>query len=135
MSSMRASGTFKVVAFTSASIAPDAAATMEKQYEGDIAGHSATLLSTDLDQCTAVGDPTDLKSTCVALESFEGTVGGRNGAFDFAHSPTTAEDDADRFFRIVPSSGTGLLAGIRGTGGMAIDANGTYRIWFDYDLG
>jgi hypothetical protein len=108
---------------------------MEKQYEGDIAGHSATLFATALDECTDIGACTDVKCTCVALESFEGSIGGRDGAFDFAHSPTTADDDADRIFRIVPSSGTGLLAGIHGTGGMAIDADGTHRIWFDYDLG
>lgn len=73
---------------------------------------------------------------CVALESFEGTMGGRNGAFDFAHSPTTADATAaGRFFRIVPASGTGLLAGIHGTGGMAIGTDGTHRIWFDYELG
>lgn len=132
---MRASGTFKVVAFTSASITPDTAATMEKQYEGDIAGHSATLFSAALDQCTDVGDCTGVKCACVAMESFEGTVDGRDGAFDFAHLPMPADEDADRFFHIVPSSGTGLLAGIHGTGGMTIDADGTHRIWFDYDLG
>ncbi|WP_324615422.1 DUF3224 domain-containing protein [Streptomyces sp. NRRL S-920] len=42
---------------------------------------------------------------------------------------------AGRFFVvIVPGSGTGELAGITGTGGIAIDPDGTHRIWFDYDL-
>jgi hypothetical protein len=59
------------------------------------------------------------------------TIRGRHRR-PFGH---VVDDDTDRLFRIVPSSGTGLLAGIRGTGGMAIDADGTHRIWFDYDLG
>lgn len=111
---------------------------MEKHYEGDIAGHSATLFATSHDQCVDDSACTGVEHTCVALESFEGTVGGRNGAFDFAHSPTTADANtarADKIFRIVPASGTGLLTGIHGTGGMAIDADGTHRIWFDYELG
>ena len=32
-------------------------------------------------------------------------------------------------------SGTGALAGISGTGDLAIDADGTHRIWRDYELG
>ncbi len=38
------------------------------------------------------------------------------------------------YFAIVPSSGTGQLAGISGTGGLVIDADGTHRIWLDYEL-
>lgn len=51
------------------------------------------------------------------------------------HSATTSGSDRTaEFFTIVPSSGTGELAGIVGAGGMAIDADGTHRIWFDYQL-
>ncbi|QRX96700.1 DUF3224 domain-containing protein [Streptomyces sp. A1-5] len=38
-------------------------------------------------------------------------------------------------FVIVPGSGTSELAGITGAGGIAVDADGTHRIWFDYGLG
>ncbi|MBR7838657.1 DUF3224 domain-containing protein [Actinospica durhamensis] len=135
---MRASGTFKVVAFTPTSNAPDptvragravGVATIRKQYEGDIAGRSATLLTAALDHF-AGGSP------YVAVESFEGTLDGRDGAFNFAHTPATGQTARpESLFRIMPTSGTGRLAGIRGTGGMAIDADGTHRIWFDYELG
>lgn len=111
---------------------------MEKQYEGDIAGRSATLFATSHDQCADVSACADIECACVALESFVGTVGGRNGAFEFAHAPTNAGSDAvpsDKIFRIMPASGTDRLAGIHGTGGMAIEADGTHRIWFDYELG
>ncbi|HTJ69971.1 MAG TPA: DUF3224 domain-containing protein [Actinospica sp.] len=135
---MRASGTFKVVAFTPTELSPDPAvatglpvgvSTMEKRYDGAVEGRSATLFTAAYDQSSGVG-------TYVAMESFEGTVDGLTGAFNFAHSATTGGTDrSDEFFTIVPTSGTGELAGIRGSGGMAIDADGTHRIWFEYELG
>jgi hypothetical protein len=135
---MRASGTFSVKAFNPASITPEPAiatglpvgvATMEKHFEGDIAGRSATLFTAAFDQAAGVG-------TYVAMESFEGTVDGRQGAFNFVHSAsTTGTDRSSRYFAIVPSSGTGELAGISGTGDLVIDADGTHRIWLDYELG
>ncbi|MGZ9935358.1 DUF3224 domain-containing protein [Streptomyces sp. NC-S4] len=63
-------------------------------------------------------------------------LNGREGSFDFVHSATTSGSDRTaEFFTVVPSSGTGALAGITGAGGMAVDADGTHRIWFDYRLG
>ena len=135
---MRANGTFSVKAFNPASLTPEPAittglrvgvATMEKHFEGDIAGRSATLFTAAFDQATGVG-------TYVAMESFEGTVDGRRGAFNFVHSATTTgQDRSSSYFAIVPSSGTGALAGISGTGDLAVDADGTHRVWLDYELG
>ncbi|MEV7478993.1 DUF3224 domain-containing protein [Streptomyces halstedii] len=135
---MRASGTFTVQAFVPAELKPEPAvstalpvgvATMEKRFEGETAGRSATLFTSAFDQATGVG-------TYVAMESFEGALNGLEGAFNFVHSATTSGSDRTaEFFTIVPTSGTGALAGISGGGGMAIDADGTHRVWFDYDLG
>ena len=101
---------------------------MEKQFEGAVAGRSATLFTAAFDQATGVG-------TYVAMESFEGTVDGRQGAFNFVHSAsTTGSDRAAEYFAIVPSSGTGQLTGISGGGGLAIDPDGTHRIWLDYEI-
>jgi hypothetical protein len=126
-----------VVAFTPTELSPDPAvatglpvgvSTMRKHYEGAVSGRSATLFTAAFDQSTGVG-------TYVAMESFEGTVDGRTGAFNFAHSATTGGTDrGEEFFTIVPSSGTGELSGIHGAGGMAIDADGTHRIWFEYEF-
>lgn len=44
---------------------------------------------------------------------------------------TEGTDRKDAFRAI----GTGELAGIIGFGGMKIDPDGTYRIWFDYQIG
>jgi hypothetical protein len=135
---VRATGTFTVADFTPAPVpspeiqtaVPVGVATMAKTYEGEVTGRSATLFTAAYDQAAGIG-------TYVAMESFEGKLGDREGAFNFAHSATTlgAGRDAAEFFVIVPASGTGGLAGVTGTGGMAIDEDGTHRIWFDYDFG
>jgi hypothetical protein len=100
-------------------------AVMEKQFTGAIDGRSATLFTSAFDPGTGVG-------SYVAMESFEGTVGGGRGTFNFLHSATThGSDRAEESFVIVPSSGTGELSGISGAGGMTIDPDGTHRIWLD----
>lgn len=132
---MRASGTFKVGSFAPTAVTADVAtavptgvATMEKSYEGEIAGRSATLFTSAFDHDSGVG-------TYVAMESFDGSVDGRVGAFNFAHSATThGTDRTAEFFVIVPGSGTGELAGITGSGGLTVDPDGTHRVWFDYSL-
>ncbi|MET9222484.1 MULTISPECIES: DUF3224 domain-containing protein [unclassified Streptomyces] len=135
---MRATATFTVKAFVPTELKPGPAvstalpvgvATMEKHYEGEATGRSATLFTSAFDQTTGVG-------TYIAMESFDGSLHGRQGSFNFAHSATTSGNDRTaEFFTIVPSSGTGELAGIVGAGGMAVEADGTHRIWFDYQLG
>ncbi|WP_149183500.1 DUF3224 domain-containing protein [Streptomyces sp. TRM49041] len=135
---MRASGTFKVVTFDPTSLEPDppvetavpvTVATMEKRYEGELTGRSATLFTSAYDMGTDTG-------TYVAMESFEGTLGGRSGTFNFVHaaSTTAGSGNPGEYFTVVPGSGTGDLAGITGGGGMAIDPDGTHRIRFDYEL-
>ncbi|MGI5241056.1 DUF3224 domain-containing protein [Dactylosporangium sp. CA-139066] len=134
---MRANGTFSVKSFVPTEVVPDPAITtalpvglslMEKVYDGEIAGRSATLF-------TAAYDPASGAGTYLAMESFEGTVDGRAGAFNFVHSATTSgADRTGEYFLIVPSSGTGDLAGIRGAGGLTVDEDGTHRVWFDYEL-
>lgn len=133
---MRVSGTFEVADFTPAPVpAPDVktglpvgVATMRKTFSGGVSGRSATIF-------TAAYDPASETGTYLAMESFEGSLDGREGAFNFAHSATTRGDGrGGEYLVIVPASGTGGLAGIHGTGGLSIDADGTHTIWFEYDL-
>jgi hypothetical protein len=134
---MRATGTFSVKSFVPTDVKPDLAiptavpvgvARMEKLFDGEVSGRSATLFTAAFDQAAGVG-------TYLAMESFEGSVNGSAGTFCFAHSATTSGTDRSaEFFTIVPASGTGDLAGITGTGGIAVDADNTHRIWFDYEL-
>jgi hypothetical protein len=135
---MRANAIFTVKSFVPTDTVPDppvatavpvGVSTMEKHYEGEVIGRSATLFTAAFDQAKGTG-------TYLAMESFEGSVNGLDGAFNFAHSATTTGvDRLNELFVIVPGSGSAALAGITGTGGIAIDPDGTHRIWFDYELG
>jgi hypothetical protein len=134
---MRADATFEVVNFvptdldvepTITTALPVGIATLLKTYGGEVSGRSTTIFTSAFDQSAGTG-------TYVALESFEGSLHGRAGAFNFVHSASTGGSDrSEEFFLIVPSSGTAELSGIAGRGGLAIDADGTHRIWFEYDL-
>jgi hypothetical protein len=135
---VKAEGTFTTHEFTAVDAKPAfevrtgtdvGVATMEKRYAGQVEGRSATLFTAAFDQATGVG-------TYVAMESFDGTLGGAEGTFNFAHlASTRGADRVDEAFVIVPGSGTGGLAGIAGSGGLTVDADGTHRVWFDYTLG
>lgn len=134
---MRTEGTFTVTSFAPVAVepafeivtaTPTGVATMEKAFEGAVAGRSATLFTSAYDQDRGAG-------TYVALESFEGTLDGRAGTFNFVHSATSGGADRDdEYFLIVPGSGTGELAGIAGTGSIEIEDDGTHRIRFEYEI-
>lgn len=101
---------------------------MTKTYAGDVAGRSVT-------QFTSAFDPERGVGTYVAMESFEGTVDGRRGAFAFAHAASTSGTDRfNEYGVIVPESGTAELAGITGTVRLRIDADGTHRLEVEYEL-
>ena len=133
---VHASATFTVTDFAPAGVLsssietalPVSVATMTKQFDGEIRGRSATVFTAAFDQITITG-------TYLAMESFQGTVHGRSGSFNFAHSATTfGEGRRNELFVVVPKSGTDELAGISGSGAVAIDADGTHRIWLDYEF-
>lgn len=135
---MISEGTFTVSGFTPVPIETEnpvttalgvGVATMVKEYVGGVEGRSTTLFTSAFDPERGVG-------TYVAMESFEGSLNGRAGAFNYAHVASThGSDRFDEYAVIVPSSGTGELTGIRGTAVMAVDEDGTHRIRFDYTLG
>jgi hypothetical protein len=102
---------------------------MRKAYAGDVEGRSVTQFTSAFDQTSGVG-------TYVALESFEGKVAGRHGAFNFVHAASTSgADRANEYGLIVPGSGTDELTGIAGTVRLHIDDDGTHRMDFDHNLG
>lgn len=138
IAAMKATGTFEITAFDPTDLLPRppittglpvGVTTMTKQYAGEIEGQSATLFTAAFDIASGAG-------TYVAMESFEGALNGKAGAFNFVHSATTGGTDrTDEFFHIVPASGTGELTGITGTGALYVDERGGHHIWFEYDLG
>ena len=134
---MEASGAFTVEMFMPVDLSdgdepttatPVGMARMEKRFAGEISGRSTTLFTYALDHSTNVGG-------YVAMESFDGELHGRAGTFNFTHSAMTSGDDrSDESFVIVPSSGTGDLAGITGPGGLTNAADGAHSIWLNYHL-
>lgn len=79
---------------------------------GDLEGRSEVLFAGAFSEAHGSG-------TYVAIDSFEGSVLGRAGAFSFWHTNTMTRGRSGRgdgILRIVPDSGTGQLEGIRGTG-------------------
>lgn len=129
-----ATGVFSVSNFVPTDYASDVVtalgvghAHMVKTFTGSLAGRSLTQFSYAFSQETGTG-------TYLAMESFEGTVDGRQGTFNFAHSATTdGKSRENEFFIIVPSSGTNELAGITGTGAIVIDGE-SERIELEYSL-
>ena len=134
--SRRSEGTFEVLGFTPAQVEPAApirtamdlgVATLEKRYTGEVDGTSATLFSG--------GQAPDGAGTYVAVEAFAGSLDERAGSFVFVHAAGThGQDRYAEHFSIADGSGTSELAGITGSGGLGIDADGTHRIWFDWDV-
>lgn len=132
---MRAESTFAVTAFEPTDYtspistgSPVGFAFMDKQFDGALLGRARTQFTSAFDPQTGVG-------TYVAMESFEGTLDGRRGAFNLAHSATTTGSDRlHPLVVIVPGSGTDDLAGLTGTGEIVIDADGTHRLTLDYEL-
>lgn len=107
---------------------PAGVSTMVKTYTGAVSGRSLTLFTAAFDQARGSG-------TYVAMELFEGSLEGRSGTFAFLHSASTKGpgDRSDEVGRIVPESGTGQLAGIKGAVRLAIDG-ASERMVFDYSL-
>ncbi|WP_280218729.1 DUF3224 domain-containing protein [Nocardia neocaledoniensis] len=134
---MKATGTFEVTAFDPTDLGPRppietglpvGVSTITKEYAGEITGRSATLFTAAFDMASGAG-------TYIAMESFEGALHDKAGAFNFVHSATTeGTDRTDEFFHIVPASGTGALTGITGSGALYVDSTGGHHIWFEYEL-
>jgi hypothetical protein len=130
---MKVHGTFEVYDFKPADITvpnpvttavPVGVSTMEKRYSGGIRGRSTTIF-------TAAYDPGKGTGSYLAMESFEGAVGGRHGTFNFLHSAsTTGSDRSNEFFAIVEGSGTGDFRSVSGTGGLVVDAE-AHGLWLD----
>ncbi|GGK37475.1 hypothetical protein GCM10010124_32850 [Pilimelia terevasa] len=102
---------------------------MRKTLDGAITGTAHTQFSYAYDNTTGVG-------TYVALETFTGSIDGRTGTLNLAHTATTTGADTRHAAQlvIVPASGTGDLTGITGTGDIRIDPDGTHHLDLDYTL-
>lgn len=109
-----------------------ARATFTTEWAGEITGTSTCWLLI----CYVAGDPAEpatLVGPYNGYELVEATIGERRGSFVLAASGEHRGGVARTDVVIVPGSGTGDLAGIRGSGSYAADAM-EYSLQLDYDL-
>ncbi|PVZ07683.1 DUF3224 domain-containing protein [Actinomycetospora cinnamomea] len=97
-------------------------AVVRKTYTGDLAATSVA------DLLTCQGED---GAAYLASERIVGELGGRRGSFVLQHGAAGgAGAEPQQWAFVVPGSGTGELAGLRGTGVLAHE-----RITLDYELG
>jgi len=89
--------------------------TLTKTFHGDLAGNSETDIITV---------HTEHPAAYVGMERFEGTLHGRKGGFVLQHNAGGANGVPWMTWKIVETTGTGDLAGIRGEGQIIMGPNG-----------
>lgn len=97
-------------------------------YSGGISGTSRMqyLMSYNTDGVTG---------SYVALEAISGRLDGRAGSFALLHSGTFDAQSISAAVSVVPGSGTGELAGLRGTGAIHLRGHqNSYPFSFEYDF-
>jgi hypothetical protein len=109
-----------------------ARATFTTTYAGDIEGESTCCLL-----LSYVGGDADKPETLVGpyvgYEQVTGILGGRTGTFVLEARGEHSGGVATTEVRVVPDSGTGELAGLRGEGSYAADAM-EYTMKLAYDF-
>ncbi len=98
---------------------------ISKTFTGDLVGTSET----DLITVTA-----ENPAAYVAIERFDGTVHGRKGSFILSHEAGGKDGVPWMTWKIVESSGTGELTGMRGVGEIIIGEDGGHSYVLDYEL-
>ncbi|WP_263260579.1 DUF3224 domain-containing protein [Pseudomonas sp. RIT-PI-S] len=81
--------------------------TLEKNYHGALSGRASGEMLTSGDMQTG-------EATYIALESFIGTLDGREGGFTLRHFGQMHAGQQALSISITPGSGSGLLVGIEG---------------------
>ena len=107
-------------------------ATFTTTYSGDLVGDSICSLLLSYVGGDP-GKPETLVGPYVGYEQVTGTLAGRSGTFVLEARGEHTGGVATTQLRVVPESGTGELAGLRGTGSYAADAM-EYTLTLDYDL-
>lgn len=127
---MRAHGTFEVKVTPVASDPAQGGSlgrmTLDKRFEGDLVGISKGEM---LSATTAV----EGSAGYVAIERFEGTLQGRDGAFVLQHLGTMNRGEPRLLINVVPDSGTAALTGIAGTMSITI-TQGKHFYDFEYTI-
>lgn len=97
---------------------------VEETFSGDIEGDGV------VEFLQAAG--ADGSASFVGLERVTGKVAGREGTFLLQDAGTVAGSVVDGVWFVVPGSGTGELAGLRGEGGFRANLGENARVHLDY---
>lgn len=99
---------------------------VEKTFMGEIAGTSTAEL-------LLAGTPSG-PAAYVGIERFECAIAGRAGSFLLQHSATQSAEGQTATWNIVPGSGTGELAGLRGDAQITVAPDGGHTLILSYEL-
>ncbi len=99
---------------------------LHKVFDGPLAGIARG-------QMLALRTDTPGSAGYVAMDRFEGTLDGRSGGFSLQHSGSMDRGTPSLSIQVIPDSGTGDLAGLRGSLAIRIDA-GAHFYDLDYTL-
>ena len=97
---------------------------VEESFSGDITGDGVVEF---LQAARADG-----AASFVGIERVTGTVGGREGTFLLQDAGTVAGDVVSGDWFVIPGSGTGKLAGLRGEGGFRAALGESAQVHLDY---
>lgn len=100
---------------------------LDKQYHGD-------LEAAGKGQMLTAGTAVKGSAAYVALEKVTGSLKGRAGTFVLQHAGSMSGGNLHLNVTAVPDSGTGQLAGIRGTMKIAIAPDGKHSYDIEYTL-
>ena len=96
-----------------------------RTFAGELEGESSAELLTAR---TEAGS-----AAYVALDRIAGRLGDRSGSFVLSHHGTVSAAGSANAASVVPDSGTGELAGLRGRGSISVDEDGTHRLALEYE--
>ena len=97
-----------------------------RTFHGDLDGESSAELLTAR---TETGS-----ASYLALDRVAGRLGDRSGSFVLAHHGTVSAAGGANAASVVPDSGTGELAGLRGRGSIAVADDGTHTLTLEYEF-
>ena len=96
----------------------------EESFGGDISGAGVVEF---LQAARADGS-----ASFVGIERVTGTVAGRNGTFLLQDAGTVQDNIVSGDWFVIPGSGTGQLAGLRGEGGFRANLGEGAQVHLDY---
>ena len=97
---------------------------VEESFSGDISGAGAV----EFLQAAYPDGP----ASFVGIERVAGAVGGRQGTFLLQDAGTAQDNIVSGDWFVIPGSGTGELAGLRGTGGFRANLGEGAQVHLDY---